>query len=425
VDKLNIKWLKGKPNFYFRYKRELLESMIEGSCLNVGCGSHIIKNAVNIDEGLPSLPYEDNSFDTVICSDVLEHIGKHKLAIGELLRVARRKVIITVPAYSWLYGEYDKLLGHRRRYNTNDFSGFEIKHLFWFLTPILFLRKIFKLKHKPLPGLIDKIFYSLSKRHLNFGTTILATKYKVNYDLKNKQKVSVFIPIFNEEKILERSIDILEYLIRKIPIDYEILIVNDASVDKTKLISRAIERSERKVSLLNYDFGPTRRENLAQSFKMVDSDIIAFVDVDVVRSLRFLRDLIDQIVLGYDIATGSRYVSGSKIKRKIFRLLISRLYNFCIRVVFRTNIRDHMCGFKAFKRSVILNIVDEMGYDKTLKRGIFWDTELLLRAIDHGYKIKEIPIWWNERKTSKLFFKREVRSLGYIFNFYRTWRKTN
>ena len=138
MDKLNIKWLKGKPNFYFRYKRELLESMIEGSCLNVGCGSHIIKNAVNIDEGLPSLPYEDNSFDTVICSDVLEHIGKHKLAIGELLRVARRKVIITVPAYSWLYGEYDKLLGHRRRYNTNDFSGFEIKHLFWFLTPILF-----------------------------------------------------------------------------------------------------------------------------------------------------------------------------------------------------------------------------------------------------------------------------------------------
>ncbi|MBA7509724.1 hypothetical protein ES705_01690 [subsurface metagenome] len=90
MDKLNIEWLKGKLNFYFRYKRQLLESMIEGSCINIGCGSHIIKNAVNIDEELPHLPYPDNSFDTVICSDVLKHIGPHKQAIGELLRIARK-----------------------------------------------------------------------------------------------------------------------------------------------------------------------------------------------------------------------------------------------------------------------------------------------------------------------------------------------
>ena len=55
-----------------------------------------------------------------------------------------------------------------------------------------------------------------------------------------------------------------------------------------------------------------------------------------------------------------------------------------------------MCGFKAFKREVILTLVEEMGYDKSLKRGVFWDTELLVRAIRHGYKIKEIPILWRE-----------------------------
>lgn len=178
MDKLNIKWLKGTPNFYFRYKRQLLESMIEGSCLNVGCGSHIINNAVNIDEGLPELPYKDGSFDTVICSDVLEHLNVHEQAIGELLRVARKKIIITVPAYKWLYGEYDRLLGHQRRYHAGDFPGFEITHLFWFLVPILFFRKLFNLRHRPLPGMIDNAFFQLSKLHLGFGTTILAVKYK-------------------------------------------------------------------------------------------------------------------------------------------------------------------------------------------------------------------------------------------------------
>ncbi|MEA3489889.1 MAG: methyltransferase domain-containing protein [Candidatus Omnitrophota bacterium] len=178
MDRLNIKWLEDGPNFYFNYKRQLLESMIEGSCLNVGCGSHIIENAVNIDEGLPNLPYEDNSFDTVICSDVLEHLSYDKEAITELSRIARKKMVITVPACKWLYGNYDRLLRHKRRYRAGDFSGFKTTYLFWFLVPILFARKVFSLKHRPLPKIIDKLFFKLSHIHLNFGTTILAVKYK-------------------------------------------------------------------------------------------------------------------------------------------------------------------------------------------------------------------------------------------------------
>jgi len=178
MDELNIKWLDGKPNFYFRYKRKLLESMIEGSCLNVGCGSHIIEGAVNVDEGLPNLPYADGQFDTVMCSDVLEHIDMHEEALRELSRVARKKVIITVPAYQWLYGEYDRMLEHKRRYGAKDFKGFKVTYLFWFLVPVLFIRKLFNLKHRPLPGWIEGVFYNLSKLHLWFGTTILAIKEK-------------------------------------------------------------------------------------------------------------------------------------------------------------------------------------------------------------------------------------------------------
>lgn len=417
MDRLNEEWLKGRPNFYFRYKRQLLESMIEGSCLNIGCGSHIITGATNIDEGLPSLSYPDNSFDTVICSDVLEQIGPHKQAVSELLRVARKKVIIATPAYSWLRGRYDKELDRKRRYNAGDFSGFEITYLFWFLVPVLLFRKLLGLRHHMLPEFIERLFFQLSKLHLNFGTTILAVKYKIPYQNEKRYKVSIFIPVFNEEKIIDRDVKAIDYIIKNFPLEYEIFIVNDASKDKTEVMAKKIEYANRRVTLLSYDIGPTRRENLAQSFRKAGGDIIAFVDIDLLSSLRFLPDLIDQVRAGYDIVTGSRYVRGSRIKRKPFRLVVSILYNSFIRLLFRTNIHDHMCGFKAFKREAILTLVEEMGYDKSLKRGIFWDTELLVRAVKHGYKIKEIPIWWKERNKSALYFRREVKSLFYALVF--------
>jgi len=391
--------------------------MIEGSCLNVGCGSHIINGATNIDEGLPKLSFPDNSFDTIICSDVLEHIGPHKQAVVELLRIARKKVIITVPAYGWLYSKYDLLLGHKRRYHAYDFSGFEITHLFWFLVPVLCLRKILGLRHRPLPVFIENILFWLSGVHLGFGTTILAVKNKVPYHEERKYKVSIFVPVFNEEKIIDRDIKSIDFITESLPVEYEIFIVNDASRDKTEIIAKKIEHANRKVTLLNYDIGPTRRENLAQSFKKASGDIITFVDIDLLASMRFFPDLIDQVRSGYDIVTGSRYVRGSRLKRKRFRLFASVLYNAFIRLVFKTRIHDHMCGFKAFKRDVVLTLVDEMGYDNSLKRGIFWDTELLVRACRHGYKIKEIPIWWKERNKSALYFRREIKSLFYAFRF--------
>ena len=61
--------------------------------------------------------------------------------------------------------------------------------------------------------------------------------------------------------------------------------------------------------------------------------------------------------------------------------------------------------------------MEEIGYDKSLTRGIFWDTEILIRAHRHGYEIKEIPIWWSERKKSALYFIRELKTIGYVLRF--------
>lgn len=239
-------------------------------------------------------------------------------------------------------------------------------------------------------------------------------------------KVSMFIPILNEEEILQRDVELIETVLKRLPQDFEIFVVDDASNDNSAIIAQKIAKSNRRVSHLRFELGPTRRENLAQAFKNANGDIVAFMDIDLATDLNCVSDLINKVVQeDYDIVIGSRYVKGSKIKRKLFRLIISKMYNAWIRMLFKTQIMDHECGFKAFKRDVILKLVEEMGYDKTLRRGVFWDTEFLVRATHHRYKIKEIPVIWTERKKSALNFRREIKSLGYIFEFKRRWKNNS
>jgi SAM-dependent methyltransferase len=66
------------------------------------------------------LPFEDQSFDLVVCSEVLEHVPDDTQALKELLRVAKSKVLITVPAHAYLWTDSDVLLLHHRRYSQKE-----------------------------------------------------------------------------------------------------------------------------------------------------------------------------------------------------------------------------------------------------------------------------------------------------------------
>ena len=154
-------------------------------------------------------------------------------------------------------------------------------------------------------------------------------------EYNKKPKISLFIPLFNEEKIIHYHLCRINKLLKELPDEFEIFIVNDASTDESLQILQDISKLYKNVNPLNYKLGPTRRENLAQAFKEANGDIIVFLDMDLATNLRYLPRLIKQVEKkGYDIATGSRYVKGSKIKRTLTRRVISELYNRFIRIYF-------------------------------------------------------------------------------------------
>ncbi len=68
--------------------------------------------------GLESVPFEDGRFDLVVATDVIEHIAAEHEALSELYRIATPggKMVLTVPAYQWLWSEEDERLHHQRRY---------------------------------------------------------------------------------------------------------------------------------------------------------------------------------------------------------------------------------------------------------------------------------------------------------------------
>ncbi len=68
------------------------------------------------------LPFAANHFDLIVCLDTLEHMKDDKRLVNEMIRVAKKGgiIIISVPAYQWLFSYWDKMLGHFRRYNSNS-----------------------------------------------------------------------------------------------------------------------------------------------------------------------------------------------------------------------------------------------------------------------------------------------------------------
>jgi hypothetical protein len=83
--------------------------------------------------------------------------------------------------------------------------------------------------------------------------------------------------------------------------------------------------------------------------------------LDLATDLKHLRPLIEAITLeGYDFSTGSRMLRESKANRTMSRGISSKTYNFLIRHMLGSKLRDHQCGFKAFKREPLMELLDEV-----------------------------------------------------------------
>jgi glycosyltransferase AglD len=232
-------------------------------------------------------------------------------------------------------------------------------------------------------------------------------------------KVSLILPAYNEADRIEETVKQTAKALEKITSFFEIIIVEDGSNDGTDKIASKLAMEHNYISHIHSDLRLGKGGALTKALKYTSGGILCFMDVDLATDLIHLKELINSISIeGYDFAIGSRMIPGSDAKRSLKRDVASKGFKFLVRTVLNSNIYDHQCGFKAFKRESIFNLLD-----KVQDKRWFWDTELLVLAQYYGYKVKEFPVTWREGSVSKLNLKRDLFYMG--TQIFRLWWHLN
>lgn len=237
-----------------------------------------------------------------------------------------------------------------------------------------------------------------------------------------KKSITVVVPVYNEEKDLPLNIPkLFSFLERNmLSHDWEIVIADNASTDKTSEIGKRLAKKSGIKYLRLAQKG--RGRALKTAWNASKSDILAYMDVDLSSDLSFFPRLIGALEAGADIAIGSRLVAGSKVYgRPLLREIMSRGYSLLFRIVFLTSFSDAQCGFKAVKKEVwdrISSAVTDTGW--------FFDSELLIIADKAGFEITEIPVTWRDDPASTVKVAKtawgDIKGLARLF-FTRPWKK--
>ncbi len=242
----------------------------------------------------------------------------------------------------------------------------------------------------------------------------------LNDEPKSSVDVSVVFPAYNEVEYLETSVETARKALDEFANSYEIIIAEDGSTDGTAERSELLAKKNALVKHIHGERRLGRGTALNNAFRQSHGKVLVYMDLDLATDIRFLKPLVEAISLeGYDFSTGSRMLKESKVERSFRRMMTSKLYNWLVRRILGSKLKDHQCGFKAFKREHALEIINEVE-----ARHWFWDTEILVRAQRKGFKIKEIPVEWKSgRKTKVNLFKdsydmgKQVLQLWWKFKF--------
>lgn len=229
-------------------------------------------------------------------------------------------------------------------------------------------------------------------------------------------KLSVVIPVHNEEDCIEKTIQDISDELQKESIESEIIVVNDNSVDKTAQIVNSLSQKYSNIRIVDRQppngFGRAIKEGLDNITG--DAVVVAMGDasddpIDIVRYFRKIEE-------GYDCVFGSRFIRGAIVKDYPFhKLIVNRIANTFLRILFLTKHNDLTNAFKAYRREVIESIrpIESLYFNITI--------ELPLKALIRGYSIAFLPINWYGRKSG--VSKLKIRDMGrrYLYTALYIW----
>jgi len=221
--------------------------------------------------------------------------------------------------------------------------------------------------------------------------------------------LSIVIPAYNEEARIGASLDaILDFLSGQ-PFRTEVIVVNDGSTDLTAEIARSHHEDYRALGidlrLLTNDPNRGKGYSVKRGVTEARGEIVLFTDADLSSPIAEAPKLFQPIQKGEaDLVFGSRALDRTLIavRQPLARDFGGRIFNLLMRLIIGLPFKDTQCGFKAFRRSLVLPAVKLQRVER-----FGFDPELLYIARKQGLRLLEVPVAWSHSEGSRVSFLRD------------------
>lgn len=235
----------------------------------------------------------------------------------------------------------------------------------------------------------------------------------VNYNSMAKScKISLFFPAYNEEKNIKKTVyDALSYL-PKISSDFEIIVVDDGSIDKTAEIVQKISKENSKVQLVLHPKNRGYGAALKTGFETAKYPWVAFADSDGQFDISELGLLVKEagranLVLGYRLRRADHPI----------RSITTYGWNTLAKILLGLDAKDYSCGFKLIKKDVYKQALPLVGEEKVTQ------IELLVKAKRLGFKTAEVGVHHYPRKFGTQTGANFSVALKSIIDLLKLWRR--
>jgi glycosyltransferase involved in cell wall biosynthesis len=199
------------------------------------------------------------------------------------------------------------------------------------------------------------------------------------------KSISLIFPMYNEIQYLPKALDAAKSILTELTMDYEIIIVDDASNDGSGQLADNLSNANNKIKVIHHNQNRKLGGALKTGFSCATKDVIIYTDIDLPFDLFRLKEILP-LIFESDIVIGSRI--GKRESR--LRVFYSWAYNNLINAMFSLGIKDVNFALKIFKREVLNDI-------RLKSEGSFINAEFLAKAKKLEFSIKEVDIEYNLR----------------------------
>jgi len=224
------------------------------------------------------------------------------------------------------------------------------------------------------------------------------------------QRASIIIPAKNEELNLKSTIMAIIDEFQKHTLDFEIIVVNDGSVDSTAAVVQHLQENDQRIRLIN-NFGPHGIGNaIRKGLENFKGDYAIITMADASDDPKDLLQYAFKMLEGYDCCFGDRWCQKGLVHNyPSIKFSINRMVNWIIGLLFATKYRDTTNAFKCYSRETIEGIFPILSHHYNIT------VELPLKAIVRGYKYAVIPTRWYARKKGASGLRLKEMGSRYLF----------